>query len=122
SITRSDQVRGPDRQPKGVVHRAKTFVYRGRWPALTIAADTPKADGLQHHRYLVDAVVSPKWYRRPLDKVRLTHTTVSGSDLLGSNWKVEPPLTLVTDTSGSSAASVSVSTNSAVQSVSVPLT
>src|SRR5262249_26070061 len=125
SVARSDQVSGPDRQPEWVVHRANTFVYRGRWPALTIAADTLKIDGLQRHWYTSDAVVSPKRYQKPLDKTRQTrriHTTVSGSERLGSNWNDAPRLTLATDTSGSSAAGVSVSTSSAVQSVRVPLT
>ena len=35
------------------------------------------------------------------------HTTVSGSDRLGSNWNVDPRLTFATDTSGSSVAAVS---------------
>jgi hypothetical protein len=40
---------------------------------------------------------------------------VSGSDRLGSNWNVDPRLTFVTDTSGSSVAAVSISASSAVR-------
>ena len=47
---------------------------------------------------------------------------MSGSERLGSNWNVAPPLNLTTSTSGSSAAVASVSVNPAVQAVPVPLT
>ena len=54
------------------------------------------------------------------DSVR-PHTTVSGSDRLGWNWNVDPPLTFAIDTSGSSVVAVSVSDSSAVQSVLAPV-
>ena len=69
-----------------------------------------------------DAARSSADYLRRWVGSRACHTTVSGSDFLGSNTNVEPPLNLTTETSRNSSAAVSVSIKRAIQSVSVPVT
>src|ERR1700738_694101 len=65
SVSRCDQVHGPDRQPQWVEHRAITFVENGSVASgITISADSPYVFRPQDHWYPVDAVSSPKRYSR----------------------------------------------------------